>query len=58
MDYEVTTEVEEAIQQIQQITPDTGQPRVPRHQPLKGMAQRADRDVQTKATPAGRSVTG
>jgi transposase len=58
MDYEVTTDVEWAIQQIQQITPDTDHPRVPRHQPLKGTARRADRAAQTKATPAGRSVAG
>jgi transposase len=58
MNYEVTTEVEGAIQQIQQITPDTDHPRMPRHQPLKGTARRADRAAQTKATPAGRSVAG
>jgi transposase len=58
MDYEVTTEVEGAIQQIQQITPDTDHPRMPRHQPLKGTARRTDRAAQTKATPAGRSVAG
>ena len=58
MDYEVTTEVEWAAQQVQQITPDTGHPRVPRHQPLTGTARRSDRAAQTKATPAGRSVAG
>jgi hypothetical protein len=58
MDYEVTTEVEEATHHIQQITPDTDHPRVPRHQPLKGTARRADRAAQTKATSAGRGVAG
>jgi transposase len=58
MDYEVTTEVKEATQQMQQITPDTDHHRVPRHQPLKGTARRADRAAQTKTTPAERSVAG
>jgi transposase len=58
MDYEVTTEVEEATQQIQQITPDTDHHRVPRHQPMKGTARRADRAGQTKTRPAERRVAG
>jgi transposase len=58
MDYEVIIEVEEATQQIQQITPDTDHHCVPRHQPLKGTARRADRAAQTKTTPAERSVAG
>jgi transposase len=40
MDYEVAIEVEGATQQIQQSTPDTDHPRVPRHQSLKGTARR------------------
>jgi transposase len=58
MGYEVTTEVEEATQQIRQITPDTDHPRVPRHQLLKGTARRADRAAQTTTRPAERHVAG
>jgi transposase len=58
IDYEVTIEVEEATQQTQQITPDTDHHCVPRRQPLKATARRADRAAQTKTTPAERSVAG
>jgi hypothetical protein len=55
---EVTTESEEVAQQVQQITPDTGRPRVPRHQPLKGSARHARRPRQNGAVSAEGSLTG
>jgi transposase len=55
---EVTTESEEVAQQAQQITPDTGRPRVPRHQPLKGSARHARRPRQNGAVSAEGSLTG
>jgi len=39
---EVMTTSEEVARQVQQITPNTGRPRVPRHQPLNGTVRHAD----------------
>jgi len=55
---EVTIASEEVARQIQQITPDTGRPRAPRHQSLKGTARRASKTGQTRAGSVDRSRTG
>jgi hypothetical protein len=56
--YEVMTAAEEVAQQVQQTTPDTGRPRTPRPQPLKGTARRAGRPRRNDAVSAERSLTG
>jgi transposase len=55
---EVTIASEGIARQVQQITPDTGRPRAPRHQSLKGTARRASKTGQTRAGSAERSRTG
>jgi transposase len=55
---EVTMALEDVSQQIQQITPDTGRPRAPRYQSLKGTARHAGKPRQTRAGSVERSRTG
>jgi transposase len=54
----VMAESEEVAQQVQQITPNTDRPRVPRHRSLEGAACRAGKTGQTRARSAERSRTG
>jgi hypothetical protein len=48
----------EVAQQVQQVTPATGRPRVPRYQLLKGTARHAGQPGQTRTASAKRSRTG
>ena len=57
--YKEVTMVSEAVaQQVQQITPDTGRPRAPRHQSLKGTARHAGEPRRTRAGLVERIRTG
>ena len=55
---EVTILSEEVAQQVQQLTPDTGRPRAPRHQSLKGTARPRRRTPANQAGSVERSRTG
>lgn len=55
---QVETISEDVAQQVQQITPDTGNPRVPRRQPLKSTAHHKGQPRQTSAASPERSRTG